>query len=386
MKKILFVSSRFPFSNIYSGDRIRAKAILAHLSKKNKIDLVCSDDKINFKVKTISFKGNLIFYNYNKIFQIINSALALLKLKPMQTGYFYSKDIKNFIEKNHSKYNTIIFHLLRCAHYLPKNFKGKKILEMTDVSSYNYKQSLNKLSILNPAFYLYLIEFFLISKYEKFCSKIFDKTVIVSKKDLSLSSNLIKRKTIVIPLGVNVSKKIFKYNKNNNKILFIGNIKYLPNKLACYDFIKNLLPKVNKKLEKVEFSIVGEINPKDRVYLEKFKNVKVHGPLKNLDKIIKKSICAIANLQITSGFQTKILSYMSFGIPTISSSNSFSGKYNLIKNKELLVYQNNKEFLKYIFKLKSNKNFSNKISVNGYKKIKNEFIWSKSLRNYEKII
>ncbi len=43
-KKILFVSTRSPFSNIFSGDRQRAKEIIGHFNKKNNLEIVYSDN------------------------------------------------------------------------------------------------------------------------------------------------------------------------------------------------------------------------------------------------------------------------------------------------------------------------------------------------------
>jgi len=386
MKKILFVSSRNPFSNIYSGDRIRAKAIITHLSKKNKVDLVCSDYIQNLKSKKVNFKGNFFFFKYNRFFQAINSIKALIKFKPMQSGFFFSSEIKNFVEENHSKYDTIIFHLLRCAEYLPKNFKGKKIMEMTDVSSNNYNQTIKKLSIFNPLFYLYFLELVLIKKFENYYSKVFDQTIIVSKKDLVSNKDLIRKKTLVIPLGCEINKRIFSFKEKNYKILFIGNINYLPNKYACYDFIKNILPKILKIDNRIEFNIVGEINRKDKILLSKYKNVTIHGPLKNLNKIVKKSICGIANLEIATGFQFKILTYMSYGLPVISSYNSFSGASNLIKDKDILVYQKNNKLIEYIGHLKINKKLSTNLSNNGFNKIKNKYSWKEIFKPYERLI
>ena len=42
-KKILFVTTRSPFSSIFSGDRQRAKAIIEHINKKINIDVLYSD-------------------------------------------------------------------------------------------------------------------------------------------------------------------------------------------------------------------------------------------------------------------------------------------------------------------------------------------------------
>ncbi len=385
MKKILFVTTRNPFSKQYSGDRLRSSQIIKYLSKKNKLDMVYLDKQNNEVITDKSFKGSKFFFKRNLFLSLINSFLQLFKINPLQLGFFYSEKAHKFIENQYNNYDVMIFHLLRSTKHMPTNFTGKKILEMTDIYSDNYKQTFNQISFLNPLFYLYFFEYLLIKNYEKKCSNIFDKIVLVDNNNLDKTKHILKDKVVKINNGSFSQKKIFEYKKNNNKILFIGNIKYLPNKEACLYFAKKILPKINMKFPEIEFHIIGEISILNKITLMKYNNVKVLGPKKNLDKLIKNSICGISNLNIATGMQNKILSYMSYGIPTICSNKSFNN-FDLKQNKDLLVYKNDEQLINLIFKLKTNKKLSNKISKNGYQKIKSNFNWDRVLKKYSKII
>ena len=85
--------------------------------------------------------------------------LSFFPINPLQLGFFYSENAHKFIENQHHNYDVIIFHLLRSAKHIPSNFIGKKILEMTDVYSDNYKQTFDQISFLNPLSYLYFLEY-----------------------------------------------------------------------------------------------------------------------------------------------------------------------------------------------------------------------------------
>ena len=385
MRKILFVTTRNPFSKKYSGDRLRSSQIIKYLSKKNKVDMIYIDELNNETVSDESFKGNKFFFKRSLFLSLINSFLQLLKINPLQLGFFYSEKAHKFIENQHNNYDVIIFHLLRSIKHMPSNFTGKKILEMTDVYSDNYKQTFNQISFLNPFLYLYFLEYLLIKKYEKKCSDIFDKIVLVDNNNLNKSKHIFKDKVVKISNGSFSQKKSFIFKKKNNKILFIGNIKYLPNKEACFYFVKKILPKINKRFPEIEFHIIGEISILNKVILMSYKNVKVLGTKKNLNNLIKNSICGISNLNIATGMQNKILSYMSYGIPTICSFKSFNNSV-LKKNKDVLVYKNDEQLINLILKLKTNKTLSNKISNNGYRKVKTNFNWDLVLKKYSKII
>ena len=78
------------------------------------------------------------------------------------------------------------------------------------------------------------------------------------------------------------------------------------------------MPKINKYFKDVEFHIIGKINFIDKFILGKNNKIKIHGPIINIKKILKNAICGINNVDISTGFQTKVLNYMSYGLPTLS--------------------------------------------------------------------
>ena len=385
MKKILFISTRYPFP-IWGGDKIRAVGILKFLSKKNKVDLICLSKQEQKASNQLTFCKNIKVFKISLIKRLIYTIISLLKNEPLQIGFYRSEEMKNYINKIHLNYHTIIFHTLRTCQYLPKNFKGKKILEMTDLLSLNYHQTSKELSNLNPLKYVYMLEKYLTQKYEENIKDLFDKFIFVSKRDIkNADTKLSAKKIFFIKNGCYINKKLFKFNKKNYKILFIGNVKYLPNKYACYEFAEQILPKLNNLYPKIQFHIVGEINFYDKYNFKKYRNVIVHGRIKNITKIAKNSICGICNLKIATGFQNKIVNYMSYGIPTISSLISFKG-LDLKKNKEIIVYKNDAELIKKIVEIKQNKTKANSLSLYGHRAIKNRYNWDKILFKYGKLV
>ena len=281
MQKILIVSSKNLLSQPFEGAQKRILDISKFLSKKNQIDLVCFGENILKKKNDLKYFNHFEVFKTNFVSKIVNMVSAFLRLEPIQNGYFFSKEMSNYIDENKDNYDVIIFHLIRSAQYLPKEYRGKTILEMTDLMSANYDQIIKNISLFNPIKYLYFFENILVKNYEKKVSNFFDKVVFISKKELSISKTLIdKNKISVVGNQFNIQSKAFKHKKNNYKILFVGNVNYFPNKLACYNFAKKIMPKLNEKYKNIEFNIIGKINFVDRFILSRLKNVKVHGPLK----------------------------------------------------------------------------------------------------------
>ena len=384
MKKVLLISTRYPFP-IFGGDKLRLFNIIKFLSKKNHVDLVCLGKKNEIK-KNISFCKNVKVFHLNIFIRIINTFFSFLKLEPLQLGFCLSNEMRNYIKNVESEYDSIVCHLLRSSQYLPDQFNGRKTLEMTDLQSLNYKQIISQLSIINPLKYIYILEKFLIHRYEKKISEKFDNIIFVSKKDALFAKKKISGKKIhVIESANNFVFKSYKYKKSNNKIIFIGNIKYIPNKLACYHFVKKILNKINLRYPEIKFHIVGNIGYLDKFFLSKNKNVIVHGKINNLKKIIKNSICGLCNVKISTGFQYKTLTYMSFGVPAILSENAFANT-RFKRNKEVFVFRNDNDLVKKILDLKINKKKAALLSTNSQMVLKKKYNNNKMLSKYVQII
>ncbi len=379
-KKIIFISPRNPFSGRFSGDVIRAKKFLESFDKKYKVTVVALD-KHNLKkkignIELITFEEKKLFY---KILSILKS---LLKIRPMQMGYFYSTKMEDYIVKNFKNFDVVFCQSVRAAQYVQTLKFKKKILDMGDLYSKNYYQTFSYTSFLNPIKYIYFFESILMKRYERLCFKNFNQILLFSSSEIS-SQRIFKNKIVKINFGIDMISNQFKYKKANNRILFIGNLTYLPNKLACSFFINNVMPKITKIDPKIEFHIVGEISNYDKFIWQRKKYVTVHGKVKNLSPIIVKSFCALANLEIASGIQTKILTYMSYGLPFVATQ-KVANSFDEINKRFIPVYKNNNELINQIFRIKNDKIYSLKVSKTNLIYIR-KFMWRNVIKRFRKV-
>ena len=382
MKKILFICPRSPFSERFSGDVIRAKKFIYFLSKNNYVKVLSPDFKDSKKKESkLSYEGFKEISFVTKIFYIF---FSLLKLQPMQLGYFFSHNVQKYIKNNYQNFDVIFFQSFRTAQYMPKDCKTKCILDMGDLMSKNYRQTSARYFFFNPIRIIYFIESLLVKNYENLCFSKFDKILLLSKKEINSVEKKYQKKLAQISFGINHINKKYRFHKENYKILFIGNIKYAPNKNACYEFVNKILPTINKVYSNIEFHIIGEISKIDNFLLSKKKNVKILNEVKNLEPYLSKTICGLANLKIATGVQTKVLTYMSYGIPSVCSKQVINN-FDSIKEGKINYYNNNKELIKIIFKFKRDKNFSLSASKRSLKVIK-KFKWEKILPVLNKIL
>lgn len=375
MKKILFITTRNPYSGRFSGDVIGSLKIINFLKKKNQVDVVTLyRKKTELKKRIIYFKSPNYFL---KIFYVLHS---LLRLKPLQFGLFLSKKMKAYVKKNAKRYDLLFFYHIRSSQYLPNNYKGSTVIEMGDLYSSNYYQTFCNLNIFNPLKYVYLIESILIKRVENRIFQSFNKIILFSKDEIKKINKIFRKKIYNVNISIKSVQKKFTYSLKNNKILFIGNLGYLPNLLAVKDFINNSFFLIKKEIPDVKFLIIGDVSKLNKFFFSFKKDVIFLGQQNNIKKFIKNSICGLANIKIATGVQGKVLTYMSYGLPVVCSKKVAS---NFKKN--TINYSNNNDLVKKIINLKNNKKLSRKFSNKSLKFLK-EFSEEKVCSKYLKIV
>jgi len=323
----------------------------------------------------------LIAFTHPNIFlKFVYCIISILKLEPIQFGLFFSNKVKNFINNNANNYDYLFFSQVRSSQYLPKNYYGKTILDMGDLYSDNYYQSFKNLNFFNPMKYIYFFESLLVKKSERKIFENFDRITLFSKKEIEKIDKRYKKKICKIDWSVEKVVSNFSYSLEKSKVLFIGNLGYLPNIMACKYFIRKILPKLKLKIPDVKLTIIGNINYLDRIILSKNENVEILGPKKNLKKFIRNAYCGLANLSIATGVQSKVLTYMSNGLPVICHS-----KVAVNFGNNVLSYRQDKDLIQKLILLKSNKKLSQKYSKMSIQFSK-KFVWKKISLKYLELL
>ena len=106
MKKILFITTRDPFSGKFSGDVIRSAKIINFLKKSYNIDVVFLGKKDRLDT---SDKSVIEFKHPNFFLKLIFCIISFFKLKPIQFGIFFSPKLKKFVKDNAHKYDVLFF-------------------------------------------------------------------------------------------------------------------------------------------------------------------------------------------------------------------------------------------------------------------------------------
>lgn len=143
-----------------------------------------------------------------------------------------------------------------------------------------------------------------------------------------------------IPICKNdVEIPFFKPNIKDKNVVFIGNLSYEPNLNAA----RHIIDEISVQCREINFFIVGRNF--SNLKSEKNSNVVFTGPIEDLIPIISKMSIAIAPITEGSGMKLKLLSYLSSGLPVISTRIGSQGYW---RTNTIIIEDNIKNFPRMI--------------------------------------
>ena len=327
--RILYITQTLPYP-LYNGGHIRTYSTLKKLKKKKHDIYLCTfvtDKKLLTLKKEINKLGIItpiilvntyITGDETKIKKILLFIKSLIACKPFTAYKFYNKGFKKRIEELLAIHNfdCVWIDHVNMAQYLPKGFKGKTILETHNVDSLFFKRMF--LYSNNPFLKIFaLSEWFKYLIYQKQYLLKFSTIYAISDFDRNQFKKMTGKKDIRVSSQILFTKKVNKQHPKYPIILFIGSLRWYPNKDGILWFIKNIFPNVQNKIPNVKLWIVGD-------YPASIRNLNIQGVIfwgiqNNIDKFYKNAKLFIVPIRYGSGIRIKILESMSWRLPIIST-------------------------------------------------------------------
>ncbi len=377
---------RFPYP-VIGGDRLRIFQICKALAEHYELILVSlSDDSSDLKFNGLQYD---IFKEIHVIYlpvwkSLLNCALGFFGKKPLQVLYYECQQFGYLINQLHiaNPFDAIFCHLIRTAQYA-EDFNCIKFLEMTDAISMNYERvAKNPSKVHRLKSYIYEIEFKRVLHYERNVPKLFDKSFMVSSadKDFLYNSSEENYKDLIKVAENGVDFQKFKYinSRRGKDIIFIGNLYSVQNMDAAYYFAENILPLILKKIPSVNFKVVGKITHKNKIILEKFKNVIVTEEVDDVNDHTISGFVGVCPVRLAAGIQNKNLEYMSLGLPVVTTSVGAEGLC-VVSGRDLLIADSPEEFCSKIIMIFEDKAFANSLAISARNLIENQYAWKSKL-------
>ena len=382
VKKILIITPRFPYP-VIGGDRLRIYEVCKELSKKYSLTLasLCeSKDEMDMPIPEDGVFDKVHRVLLPKSRSILNCLMGLPSSTPLQLCYYKSKPFEKLINRIAAKHDLLLPHLVRMADYV-KDKEMPKVIEMTDAISMNYERVGSTKNSAGLRGAVYKVEFERLNRYEKEIANFFDYTVFVSKYDkeyLYKNSKDNLSRAIVASNGVDLDKFPYEFSPTRKEVIFIGNLFSAQNYDAAYWFAENVMPQLLEYGD-FTFKVIGRITESKQRKLESFKGVYCTGTVDNIANVAKGAIAGICSVRLAAGVQNKILEYMALGIPTITSAIGLEG-LDAIAGQDLLVANDEKEYVESILYLEKNQRAAEEIALLGRKYVLEHHSWHSKLQ------
>lgn len=393
-KKILVLTPRLPYPTI-GGDKLRIYRIckdlrdagceltlLSLVANNNEARSATSHEMSSIFKEVVAVKLPM-WKSYLRVF------LGLVSSSPLQINYYRSRQMQVLVNSKlkTGKFDSVLVHLVRMAPYVIDKPNIKKVIEMTDAISLNYKRSREHGSrgIMGK---IYRIEEQKVKKYEEVCVEKFDATVVVSPEDrawLLKSNPIAERKIKLIPLGISDDFLNFvpQNNYNQDLIIFIGNMRTYQNDDAIRYFIKEIFPLVKVARPEAKLRVIGASPSRFICSLNGKNNIEITRKVADVKASAAAACVSICPMRIGAGIQTKILESMALGIPVVATKEAAKGIVGAKSGEHYFVADTREEFADDVIQIMQNKELRNKTSCLG-----KEFInyWSKNLPDYSALL
>ncbi len=378
--KLLVITSRVPWP-LDKGDKLRIYHQIRYLSKTYEIELIALSSKSNNEIaaaKLSKYCNKIHFLHINRLANILGVVGAFLGNKPLQIGYFYNRNTNNKIQRiiSESKADFVYGQLIRVAEYI-RYTKIPKVLDIQDAFSKGLERRAAKAKGFTK--YVLNIEYKRMLAYEKNELDDFEGLSIITQADKSLLPSRIQERTSIVPNGVDFD--FFKKQNSQKKydIVFTGNMNYAPNIMAAIFLVKDIMPLVWKKYEKVRVLLAGA-SPHTSVKALRGDRVVVSGWIDDIRDAYSESDIFVAPMQIGIGLQNKLLEAMAMEMPCVTSELA-NQALKAIDGKQVLISENNDAglFAEQIIKLITDKNLAEKIAKEGHSFVKDNYDWESAV-------
>jgi len=378
MKKMLVLAPRLPYPTV-GGDRLRIYWLCSALSHTYSLTLVSfceTKEEMNMSLPSDGVFETVHRVYLPKYLSLFWMAIGLFRRQPLQVAYYTSSRFKDLVDSLAPSHEFALCHLIRTAKYLD-DFRGFRLIEMTDAISLNYSRVLRHIPKFSLKFAFYTVDFLRLRQFERHCIDTFDLSILVSNVDKEYLGS--SSKTVVATNGVDSKMLHFPVRVQRPfEVVFIGCMTSFQNYDACLYFCRSVLPLLAASNPLIQFKIVGRIKDVHRKILQRFPKVVVTGSVESVPLSVRGASVGVCPVRMGAGVQNKILEYMALGLPVVSSSIGLEG-LQARDNEELLVADEPAAMVEAINSLCTDIELREAIIDSAFKYLEENHRWEKCL-------
>lgn len=330
--ELLLLCHRVPFP-ADKGDKIRSLNLLKALSADFNIHLAAlteSRQEQSYEVALKKWCASVKLVQLPKFQRFLQFIPALLSHKTITNAWFYSGDLKDWINRLRQKHPElrVLVYCSSMAQYVLSDAWDKyyKVIDFVDVDSKKWLEYAQNSRGIKK--WLFQREALLLSREEQHIFEMMQKSYFVSAEECARFAVDEHEKSRLSYYVNGVDLRYYNPTPdvatNPFDIIFTGVMNYPPNVNAVLWFVEHCWPGINTQIPEARLWIVGSHPVKAILNLHSH-NIRVTGTVPDIRPYFSQSALAIAPMQIGGGIKNKVLEAMAMTKPLVISSVASQG-------------------------------------------------------------
>lgn len=336
---VLFISHRMPYPPD-KGERIRAWALLRHLSKRFDIHLGCLTDAAVEPCQPEALRQCCVdvgVFGMGRRRQVLHALTRLRPGRPMMPDYYHRPALQRWVDGVLARRRVDVVYVCSAAMlpYVLAHPGPVRVLDMQDVNS--EKWAAYAAGKRGPMRLVWAREGRTLLDFERAAARTCDRTLLVTAAEAQRFRELAPESAARIDwLEHGVDIDTFSPGRSyadpyaglagaGPDIVFTGTMDYWPNEDAVMWFAREAMPGLRRRWPELRLHVVGA-GPGARVRrLARLGGVHVTGRVADVRPYLAHAALAVAPLRIARGIQNKVLEAMAMGRPVVASPGAFEG-------------------------------------------------------------
>lgn len=317
---------------------------------------------------------NLLFSKYPYVIDKYKSAAAARQINALDEENSYDIVVADFL--------SMILNLL------PTRINPTKVIIFQhNVESQIWRRHYENAK--NPLLRAYMLVQW--KRYHRFeaaiCAK-FGGVIAVSEDDASRFRREFELTNVLGHVQTGVDVEFFSdenYLPENDHIIFLGSMDWMPNIDGIIDFVQNTYPRIKAKRPSATLTIIGR-NPAANVVSlsQNDPSIIVTGTVEDVRPYMRKASAAVVPLRVGGGTRIKIFETMAMGIPVVSSTIGAEG-LPVESGKNIFIADDAESFATHIISLLQNTKLARAVGGAGQKMVQEQFTWRSAVEQFDEM-
>ena len=357
---ILFIATSHNPFNPTQGASQRTSLLLQACAAIANVDIIsfCTENEPSTDAYNIVYQAIVNTHNSQNRFAKFRCLLTPWKPETVFGLDLVKKDvIDRYVKKKHYDYIVIRYmpDAIQCGLL---QYANKLVIDVDD-------HPVDKVLSFGK-----LVKSFHNRLYHKMLAKVVKITynIVISKTKFAFYTNALQashKNSYHLPNIPYYDSQSYQTDTNivENRLLFVGDLSYLPNIQGITHFVERVFPLVKKEIQDVTIHIVGRIYDNELIsYLNKISGVCVKGFVPSIENEYEECSMVVIPIYTGAGTCIKILEAMQMHRVCVTTLVGLRGYESVFEpEKDILLAHNDNEFAKHIIKALQDKKMKDSI-------------------------